>query len=181
MSQWLFEALDRHLPADEKERADLDAMRRAARELERPFSRAQWPAHFTGSAVVVDPAGARVCLVLHAKLRRWLQPGGHADEADGGSLAATALREAREETGLAVSLAGGVLDVDVHRIPARQAEPEHSHLDVRFLAVAADPAALRHDPAESHGARWLPWDEALALADEAPLRRLLAKARACAG
>lgn len=176
--------LDGHLAEDEQERADLEAMREAARTLERPFSRAQPGAHFTGSAVVVDPPGERVCLIHHGKLHRWLQPGGHADEADGGAMEATALREAREETGLSVSLhpsAPRPLDVDAHRIPARKDEPEHRHLDVRFLVVAADPEKLAHDPSESHGARWLPWDEALALADEPALRRLLLKARRQAG
>jgi hypothetical protein len=72
------------------------------------------------------------------------------------------------------------LDVDVHVIPARKAEPEHRHLDVRYLVVAANPEALAHDAAESHGAQWLSWDEALARADEAPLRRMLLKARAVA-
>jgi 8-oxo-dGTP pyrophosphatase MutT (NUDIX family) len=172
--------LDAHRPEDEQERADLEAMREAARALEQPFSRAQPGAHFTGSAVVVDPEAGRVCLVHHGKLDRWLQPGGHAEEGDGGSLEATALREAREETGLQVRLhpaAPRPLDVDAHRIPARRDEPEHRHLDVRFLLVADEPERLAHDPGESHGARWLPWDEALALADEPALKRLLLKAR----
>lgn len=179
----LTELLAAHRPADEKERVDLATMRELAASLAEPFSRGQWPAHFTGSAVVVTPDGARVCLVLHAKLQRWLQPGGHADAADGGSMEATALREAREETGCEVALhptAPRPIDVDVHVIPARKADPEHRHLDVRYLVVATDPQALAHDPDESHGAQWLTWDEALARADEAPLVRLLQKARALA-
>ena len=94
---------------------------------------------------------------------------------------ATALREAREETGCEVSLhpnAPRPLDVDVHVIPARKLEPEHRHLDVRYLVVAANPEALAHDPNESTGAQWLTWEDALARADEAPLRRMLEKARA---
>lgn len=169
-----------HHPSDEKEAADLAQMAGFAVSLKEPFSREQWPAHFTGSAVVVTPDGQRVCLVLHAKLKRWLQPGGHADASDGGSMEATALREAREETGCEVSLhpaAARPLDVDVHVIPARKTEPEHRHLDVRYLVVAQNPEALAHDPHESHGAQWLTWDEALARADEAPLRRMLEKAR----
>ena len=177
----LRELLDAHPPADEKETADLRDMRGFAGSLSEPFSRAQWPAHFTGSAVVVTPDGAKVCLVLHAKLQRWLQPGGHADAADGGSMEATALREAAEETGCEVALhpkAPRPLDVDVHMIPARKTEPEHRHLDVRYLVVAKNPEALAHDPNESHEAQWLTWDEAIARADEAPLRRMLEKARA---
>ncbi len=176
----LEDLLRRHVPADDKERNDLESMRRFARSLAEPFSRAQEQAHFTGSAVVVDPPGERVCLVHHGKLNRWLQPGGHADAADGGSMHATALREAREETGLRVRLherAPQPLDVDVHPIPERKAEPAHLHLDVRYLVVAENPDELAHDPAESHGARWLSWDEALSAAAEPALRRLLSKAR----
>lgn len=177
----LLQLLDRHPATDAKEGEDLAAMRRFARSLEAPFSRAQADAHFTGSAVVVTPDGQRVCLVHHAKLHRWLQPGGHADEADGFDIERTALREAREETGCEVALhprAPRPLDVDVHEIPARKAEALHRHLDVRFLVVAENPERLAHDPNESFGAQWLGWDEALSRADEAPLRRMLLKARA---
>ncbi len=177
----LNEQLPGHLGTDGKERADLAAMCVYAATLTAPFSRDQQPAHFTGSALVIDPAGQRVCLVLHGKLKRWLQPGGHAEPADGGNLAVTALREAREETGLDVALhpeAPRPFDVDAHAIPARGVEPRHTHLDVRYLVVAANPEGLKHDPAESSGAKWLSWDDALELADEPALRRLLIKARA---
>lgn len=177
----LLELLTRHVPADAKEREDLERMRAFATELPSPFSRSQLEAHFTGSAVVVDPTGARVVLIHHGKLKRWLQPGGHAEEADGGSMEVSALREALEETGCQVHLhptAPRPLDVDVHRIPARKDEPEHLHLDVRYLVVAENPEALVHDPNESFGAQWLGWAEALQRADEAPLRRMLEKARA---
>ena len=177
----LQDLLEAHRPTDEKEAADLAELRQFAASLASPYSRDQHPAHFTGSAVVVTPDGRHVCLVLHAKLKRWLQPGGHADVMDAGSMEATALREAREETGCEVSLhpnAPRPLDVDVHVIPARKLEPEHRHLDVRYLVVAANPEALAHDPNESTGAQWLTWEDALARADEAPLRRMLEKARA---
>jgi len=173
----LSETLNAVVPLDEKETEDLRVMREFAASLAEPFSRKQWPAHFTGSAVVVTLDGARVCLLHHAKLNRWLQPGGHADSADGGDMAQTALREAREETGLEVELVSQTpLDVDVHVIPARKDEPEHRHLDVRYLVIAKNPEALAHDPNESHGAQWLTWEEALARADEAPLKRMLSKA-----
>lgn len=180
----LEELLARHVPADAKEREDLERMRALASTLAQPFSRAQAPAHFTASAVVVDPTGTRVVLVHHGKLKRWLQPGGHAEVGDGQKLEATALREAREETGCQVRLhpsAPRPLDVDVHGIPARKEEPGHLHLDVRYLVVGENPEALAHDPSESLGARWMGWDEALALADEAPLRRMLEKARTVVG
>lgn len=172
--------LSRHTPTDAKEVRDLSLLLESAAKLEAPFSRAQPGAHFTGSAVVVSADGRRVLLLHHAKLNRWLQPGGHAEPADDGELLRTALREAREETALEVEPWPGApvpLDVDAHEIPPRRDVGAHLHLDVRFLLAAAAPERLAHDPVESHGARWLGWDEALAIADEPALRRMLEKAR----
>ena len=43
------------------------------------FHRSCRVGHITGSAWLVDIAGDRVLLAHHAKLGRWLQPGGHSD------------------------------------------------------------------------------------------------------
>ncbi len=91
--------------------------------------------HLTGSALVMDDASGKVLLLHHAKLQRWLQPGGHADGE--GDLGAVALREATEETGLqGLELMRPAIDLDIHVIPARGSEPEHLHLDVRYLVLA---------------------------------------------
>jgi 8-oxo-dGTP pyrophosphatase MutT (NUDIX family) len=170
------------IPADDKERADLALMQAQLALLPSPLSRGQPAAHFTGSAVVSD--GTRVALVHHRKLGRWLQPGGHAEEADGEDLLATALREAAEETGCPVAphpTAPRPLDVDVHPIPSRGTEPAHLHLDVRFLVLTEQPGALRVDAAESSAIRWFEFDEAIHRAGTAEMRRLLSKARAVLG
>ncbi|HSH12999.1 MAG TPA: NUDIX domain-containing protein, partial [Desulfurivibrionaceae bacterium] len=93
--------------------------------------------HITGSAFIVDPSRARILLVHHAKLDKWLQPGGHCEPGETASQAA--LREAWEETGVQGSLAlgGGLFDLDAHTIPARGEVPEHTHWDARYLVVAA--------------------------------------------
>jgi len=170
------------VPVDAKEHADLALMRAQRGLLPDPLSRRQPAAHFTGSAVVSD--GTRVALVRHRKLGRWLQPGGHAEAADGGDLLATALREATEETGCPVvphPTAPRPLDVDVHPIPSRGTEPAHLHLDVRFLVLTERPDALRADLAESEAVRWFDFDEALHRASTAEMKRLLSKARAVMG
>jgi 8-oxo-dGTP pyrophosphatase MutT (NUDIX family) len=169
--------LDAVVPADDKERADLARLREYGASLAEPFSHRQPVAHFTGSALVTD--GARVALVLHRKLSRWLQPGGHAEPEDGGDLCRTALREAREETGLAVELhpsAPRPLDVDVHAIPERPEAPAHLHLDVRFLVVAEPSGKLVREASEVTDVRWFTLAQALKEADDASLRRLLRKA-----
>ena len=131
------EVLRAYVAADEREEADRCAMLRLAEELEKPTSRDQPRAHFTASALVVDEACERVCLVQHDKLGRLLQPGGHVEPTDL-SLEAAALREAREETQLELEfhpVAPRPFDLDIHEIPARPGEPAHFHLDVRYLLV----------------------------------------------
>lgn len=145
-----------------------------------PFSRDELPAHFTASALVVDPSGEKVCLLHHKKLGRWLQPGGHFEPIDDGDPLRAALREAHEETALEVRLpnpeAPFPLDLDIHPIPGRPNKPAHEHLDLRYLFLAAGETA-RFDPEESLGLRFVPWKEALALAGDPALSRLLTKGR----
>jgi 8-oxo-dGTP pyrophosphatase MutT (NUDIX family) len=130
--------------------------------------------HFTGSAWVVSTDGRRALLLHHAKLDRWLQPGGHADGS--GDLAAVALREAEEETGLrGLRVEGGVFDLDRHRIPARGHEPAHWHYDVRFVVRAGEDEVFVVNE-ESRGMAWREVDEiALDASMDASIRRMAAK------
>lgn len=174
----LIDLLDQHIAQDATEAESLQRMRSFARTLEHPFSRHQAHAHFTGSALLLDEAAGRIALLHHAKLGRWLQPGGHAEAADDGLMQQTALREAREETGCDVVLhdaSSKPIDVDMHLIPARGQEAAHFHLDLRFLLVTRNPDALVFDPNESLGARWVSFADALSMIEEPPLRRLLLK------
>jgi 8-oxo-dGTP pyrophosphatase MutT (NUDIX family) len=109
--------------------------------------------HLTGSALVVDPATRHVLLLLHTKVQRWLQPGGHAD--GDANLAHVALREAEEETGLVgLRVATPAIDLDVHVFhSASGAEADHLHLDVRHL-VLAPPGA---EPVANHESQGLAW------------------------
>jgi 8-oxo-dGTP pyrophosphatase MutT (NUDIX family) len=176
----LAEALSRHEPADPEEARDRDAIAAFVLRHERPFDRAIPEGHLTGSAIVVSHDGARVLLLHHRKLGLWLQPGGHADPGETTG-EAVALREAAEETGilgLALHpLAPRPLDVDVHDIPARGAEPAHEHLDLRYLVVAPEGASIEPDLAETHAVRWVAWDEVAPLSPDHGLSRALRKAR----
>ena len=101
-----------------------------------PFTRERLAGHFTGSAWLVSADGLRVLLTHHRKLQRWLQLGGHADGDH--DLAAVALREAEEESGLlGLTLASAdIFDLDRHWIPERKDVPGHWHYDVRYVVVA---------------------------------------------
>lgn len=102
--------------------------------LEHPdaYQRTHLPCHITGSAWIINDAFDEALLVQHAKLDKWVQPGGHADGDE--NILAVALREAQEETGiLHFEITPTVFDIDIHTIPARKDFPEHEHYDIRFL------------------------------------------------
>jgi 8-oxo-dGTP pyrophosphatase MutT (NUDIX family) len=124
--------------------------------------------HITASALVIDPERGRVLLTLHKKLRRWLQMGGHCEPEDT-TLAASALREAAEESGIAglALLPGGPVTLDRHPIPP----PCHCHFDVQY-AVVAPSGAVQKISDESLDLRWFPYDEVADVADESVVRLL---------
>ena len=132
------------------------------------------PGHLTGSAWIVDPTRTRVLLTHHRKLGKWLQLGGHADGDP--DLLAVALREAREESGLAGVrvLSPAIFDLDRHWIPPRKSDPGHWHLDLRFL-LEADPAETLVVSDESHDLAWVPLTEVAALNPEESMTRMVRK------
>lgn len=134
------------------------------------------PGHLTGSALVVDAEQERVLLLLHAKLGRWLQPGGHADGDH--ELAGVALKEATEETGIAgLRVLVPAVDLDLHAVDHGDALGEHLHLDLRFVVLA--PAGAVEDPNhESLDHRWVTWDELPDAVDEPGILRLADAGRA---
>ena len=134
-----------------------DRIRRYVASEPRCFENDCWTGHITGSAWVLSRDASHALLILHDKLGKWLQPGGHSDGDP--DTRAVALREAREETGMTIELdAPGIFDIDIHEIPARGVQPAHLHLDVRFV-VRAD---MSEPPVRNHETRDVRW---VALAD----------------
>jgi hypothetical protein len=118
------------------------------------------PGHLTGSALVVDSPDEHLALMFHAKLRKWLQPGGHADG---------------DTNLMAVALDTAPLDIDVHEVRPPK-EDAHLHLDLRFLIVAP-PGAVLVANHESTELRWVSWDDLESYDPDPSLRRLSAAAR----
>jgi 8-oxo-dGTP pyrophosphatase MutT (NUDIX family) len=138
------------------------------------FERSLQIGHVTGSAWIVDPDRTHTLLHHHGKLDRWLQLGGHAD--GDSDVRNVALREAREESGLTSvrPVSADIFDVDVHCIPARGAEPEHFHYDVRYLFEADRSEPLRITN-ESKDLQWVRLDRVEELTQEESILRMVRK------
>lgn len=140
------------------------------------WQRSTQKGHLTGSAWVLSADGESVLLLHHAKLDRWLQPGGHVDDTDD-SLAETARREAMEECGI-VELAlhtAAIFDLDVHEIPARGNEPAHFHFDLRFLFSVPETVEIQRNLLETKAIAWVRLEALSSETTPQSLRRMAIK------
>ena len=175
--QWMLPRFESEL----KETDFIDEFRRLATS-DRSFHRDHLPGHFTGSAMVLDESCKKVLLTHHAKLHKWIQLGGHADGDP--DLAAVALREAREESGIddvRLGLYGGRVipfDIDIHRIPESRSIPSHLHFDMRFVVIASSTSYVVSD--ESIDLAWFSPVAAEAANGEASMIRQLRKLKVLA-
>jgi 8-oxo-dGTP pyrophosphatase MutT (NUDIX family) len=138
------------------------------------YERTHLPGHITGSAWITTPERDHVLLVHHAKLNRWLQPGGHADGDE--NVLRVASREAEEETGLKNFRIVSELpfDVDIHLIPQRKDFPAHHHYDIRFLIEASRDEKIIVSE-ESHDVKWIELTELESYTTEKSVLRMKAK------
>ena len=163
--------VDGFVPQDSAQQDARDHVLRFAADHRDALHRSCLSGHFTASAWVVNHHTDAGLVLLHAKIGRWLQPGGHAD--GDACLAAVALRECSEETGIAgLQIWSEPVDIDVHSIAATgggaagtttgnaagnetsPAEPDHLHLDVRFVVRAPSDAVVSGNH-ESEQLRWV--------------------------
>lgn len=121
------------------------------------------PDHLTASVLIFSHDQTRVLLTLHKVMRRWLQTGGHCEAGDT-SLAESALREGREESGIdSLSIDPTPVWLSHHAVPncggpaCGPIRPSH-HLDVQFIAVARR-GAVEVISDESDDLRWFAADD----------------------
>lgn len=138
------------------------------------FSRSLLAGHFTGSAFIINFNKTKTLLVRHAKLNRWLQPGGHCDGDP--DVAAVALKEAEEETGLKnfKFAKNEIFDLDIHTIPEHKGVPEHLHYDIRFLLIGDENERIQISN-ESTDIQWVELNKIEEYTKEESLLRMVRK------
>lgn len=137
------------------------------------FHRSNTKGHITGSALLLNNTEDKALLMLHKKINKWFQLGGHADGES--NILKVAIKEAQEESGILgiESICNEIIDVDIHLIDKGTDIP-HYHFDVRFLLkVTSDENFVINR--ESLDLRWMNLDEVKDLSLESSLLRLMKK------
>lgn len=131
--------------------------------------------HVTGGAWIVNKNLTHALLCHHKKLNRWLHLGGHADGDE--SALTTAVREAKEESGLHVAIFNNsIFDVDVHSISYSKGVPTHLHIDIRYLLTADMDQELIVSE-ESNALKWVSIDELSWIEGDDSLLRMIEKTK----
>ncbi len=160
----LREKLAAYRPLNEQEAADkermlflLDACPDTILTRENPL------AHFTGSGLIVDRNRQKVLLIYHTLYDAWTWTGGHADGEE--DLLGTALREAREETGLTGvrPLSEDIAELDILAVQGHTKNGRyvsaHLHLSIGFLLTADAGLPLTVNIRETKDVGWFPLRE----------------------
>ena len=144
MKEKLIRQIEQYTPFNEQESADKATLLNFLHQDTDISRRDHLIAHLTASAWVVNPERNKVLMAYHNLYNSWAWLGGHAD--GNFDLAAVAVKEAREESGLTdvrlVSddiLSLEILTVDGHEKKGNYV-PSHLHLNLTYL-LEADPNA----------------------------------------
>lgn len=153
-----------YLPACEQEERDQQLMLQYLRLFPKTIGTRQCEiGHMTASSLIFNEDRGKLLMVYHNIYRSWSWTGGHADgETD---LLLTAMREAKEETGIkevrpifckAQSL--DILPVWGHFKRGRYVS-SHQHLNLTYFLEADEEEVLKVKADENSGVVWIPLGE----------------------
>lgn len=166
----LFELISNYQPKNAQEEHDKAQMLQFMQDHDDYLDRTNLVGHFTTSIWTVNPDRTKTLMVYHNLYDSWAWIGGHADGIE--NLQEVALRELREETGVASArlvseeiFSLETLGVDGH-MRKGQWVPSHVHFNITFLAEADESATLTVCEDENSAVQWWTFDEALEASSE---------------
>ena len=170
MSMKIVEEIKKYRPCNEQEQRDKAVILAFLENNEDAFLRSNLLAHMTASSWIVNPQRTKTLMVYHNIYDSWSWTGGHADgETD---LLAVALREAREETGIAHvrPVSPEIFSLEVLTVDGHEKRGEyvssHLHMNLTYLLEARESDTLHICREENSGVAWFALEDALKASTE---------------
>ena len=170
MNMKIIEEIKKYRPCNAQEQRDQALILDFLEKNGDAFLRSNLLAHMTASSWIVNPERTKTLMVYHNLYDSWSWTGGHADgETD---LLSVALREAREETGIAHvrPLSPEIFSLEVLTVDGHEKRgeyvPSHLHMNVTYLLEAEESDTLRICKEENSGVAWFTLEEALKASTE---------------
>ena len=170
MNMKIIEEIKKYRPCNAQEQRDQALILDFLEKNGDAFLRSNLLAHMTASSWIVNPERTKTLMVYHNLYDSWSWTGGHADgETD---LLSVALREAREETGIAHvrALSPEVVALEVLTGGGHEKRgeyvPSHLHMNVTYLLEAEESDTLHVCREENSGVAWFTLEEALKASSE---------------
>lgn len=166
----LFDEIKAYKPCNEQEARDKELMLWYMTATDNYLERENLAAHFTASIWTVNRERTKTLMVYHNLYDSWSWIGGHADGEE--DLAAVALRELQEETGVKH---GKLVSKEIFSLESLTVDghvkkgvwvPSHLHLNVTYLAEADEREALVVKEDENQAVKWWSFEEALKASTE---------------
>ena len=163
MKEKLIQQIQHYQPYNEQETADKALMLKLLTEDADLSRRDHLLYHLTASAWVVNPERNKVLMAYHNLYNSWAWLGGHADGTF--DLAAVAIKEAREESGLTdVKLVSdNILSLEILTVNGHKKKgayvPSHLHLNCTYLLEADPEAPIRVKIDENSQVGWIDFAE----------------------
>ena len=170
MNMKIIEEIKKYRPCNAQEQRDQALILDFLEKNGDAFLRSNLLAHMTASSWIVNPERTKTLMVYHNLYDSWSWTGGHADgETD---LLSVALREAREETGIAHvrPLSPEIFSLEVLTVDGHEKRgeyvPSHLHMNVTYLLEAEESDTLHACREENSGVAWFTLEEALKASSE---------------
>jgi len=157
------EQIEKYVPYNEQETKDKEIMLKYISMFDNVLTRDNDFGHFTASSWIVNKERTKVLMIYHNIYNSWAWTGGHADgDTD---LLYTAIREAKEETGITniKPIMEDIFSLEIVPVSGHVKRGKyvssHVHLNLTYLLEADENEELFIKEDENSGVKWIDIDE----------------------